>query len=124
MNVLAYQIADSVDIKGFKSAFKTPIEFSDSDSLYYKTDPDKFIYACKYGVVSFLNYNEAEISTFFWASKRKWRAAGQEAQHTPLVIFPSQIAPHVLRHYTEHHKNKIMQIIFFHVLIEKKIVRI
>ena len=64
MNVLAYQIADSVDIKGFKSAFKTPTAFSDSDSLYYQTDPDKFIYACKYGVVSFLNYGEPEIAAF------------------------------------------------------------
>ena len=64
MKVLAYQIADSIDIKRFKSSFKAPVYFSDSDEILYLVDEDKFIYVFKYGVVSFLNYDEIRISEF------------------------------------------------------------
>jgi required for meiotic nuclear division protein 1 len=64
MKVLAYQIADSIDMKGFKNSFKAPVHFSDSDEIFYIIDQDKFIYIFKYGVVSFLNYDEVRISEF------------------------------------------------------------
>ena len=64
MKVLAYQIADSIDIKGFKSSFKAAIHFSDSDELFYAINETTFIYVFKYGVVSFLNYDEIRISEF------------------------------------------------------------
>ncbi len=64
MKVLSYQIADGIDIKGFKNSFKAPIHYSDSDEIFYIIDPDKFIYVFKYGVVSFLNYDEIRISEF------------------------------------------------------------
>lgn len=64
LSVLSYQIADSIDIKQFKSAFKAEIYHSDADELFYKTDQEKFIYVFKYGVVCFLNYEPIRISTF------------------------------------------------------------
>ena len=64
MKVIAYQIADSIDIKGFKNGFISAAHFFDSDEIFYVTGPDKFIYVFKYGVVSFLNYDEIGIAEF------------------------------------------------------------
>src|SRR5258706_3651335 len=64
MKVLSYQITDSIDIKNFKNSFKAPVHFSDSDEIFYMIDQDKFISVFKYGVVSFLNYDEIKISEF------------------------------------------------------------
>lgn len=64
LNVLSYQIADSIDIKLFRAAFKQDIYHYDSDELFYKTAPEAFIYVFKYGVVCFLNYDEAGTSEF------------------------------------------------------------
>ena len=62
--VLSYQIADSIDIKAFKSAFKADLHYSDADELFYKTGNQQFIYVFKYGVVCFLNYDAIKISEF------------------------------------------------------------
>jgi uncharacterized Rmd1/YagE family protein len=62
--VLSYQIADSIDIKTFKPAFKSDLYYSDSDELFYKTGNEQFIYVFKYGVVCFLNYDPIKISEF------------------------------------------------------------
>ena len=64
MNVLSYQIADGIDIRGFKNSFSAPVHFADNDEIFYVIDRDKFIYVFKYGVVSFLNYDEIKISEF------------------------------------------------------------
>ena len=64
MKVLSYQIADGIDISGFKNSFKAHLYFSDNDEIFYMIDTDKFIYVFKYGVVSFLNYDEKGISDF------------------------------------------------------------
>lgn len=62
--VLSYQIADSIDIKSFKAAFKAELHFSDADELFYRMDSGRFIYVFKYGVVCFLNYDSIKISEF------------------------------------------------------------
>jgi required for meiotic nuclear division protein 1 len=62
--VIAYQIADSLDIKGLKGAFKARLHFSDSDELFYEESPDHYIYIFKYGVVSFFNFEAIEASNF------------------------------------------------------------
>jgi uncharacterized Rmd1/YagE family protein len=62
--VIAYQIADSIDIKGCKTSFKAKLAYSDSDELFYETSADHYIYIFKYGVVSFLNYEAVDISSF------------------------------------------------------------
>lgn len=62
--VLSYQIADSIDIKQVKAAFKSDICYSDSDELFYRTDEEQFIYIFKYGVVCFLNISDIGVSAF------------------------------------------------------------
>lgn len=62
--VLSYQIADSIDIKQVKFAFKSDIRFSDSDELFYKTGDEQYLYIFKYGVVCFLNFTDIGISSF------------------------------------------------------------
>ena len=62
--VLSYQIADSIDVKQFKSVFKGELYYSDSDELFYKTDTGEYIYVFKYGVVCFLNCDPIQISSF------------------------------------------------------------
>jgi uncharacterized Rmd1/YagE family protein len=64
MKVLAYQLADSIDIKGLKSSFQAHAQYQDSDELFYTIGGDRYIYIFKYGVVSFLNYDEVGISEF------------------------------------------------------------
>lgn len=62
--VTAYQIADSIDIKNFKAAFKADLHYNDSDELFYLPDEDQYIYVFKYGVVCFLNFDAIEITSF------------------------------------------------------------
>jgi len=64
MTVLSYQIADSIDIKQFKAAFKAELYHSDADELFYQTGNQQYIYIFKYGVVCFLNYDAIRISAF------------------------------------------------------------
>jgi len=62
--VLSYQIADSIDIKSFKTFFKGDVLYNDADELFFKTDTDQYVYVFKYGVVCFLNYETDGIDRF------------------------------------------------------------
>jgi required for meiotic nuclear division protein 1 len=62
--VISYQIADSIDIKNVKAAFKAELAFGDADELFYQVDEDRYVYIFKYGVVSFLKYDAADSSLF------------------------------------------------------------
>jgi uncharacterized Rmd1/YagE family protein len=62
--VQAYQVADSIDIKGFKSLFKAELHYSDADELFYRIEADQFAYVFKYGVVCFLNCDTARVNSF------------------------------------------------------------
>lgn len=62
--VVSYQIADSIDVKAFRSSYKEGIYHYDADELFYKTGELSFVYVFKYGVVCFLNYSEAEREAF------------------------------------------------------------
>lgn len=64
LEVLSYQIADSIDIKLFKATFKAELHYSDADELFYKTGAEHFIYVFKYGVVCFLNYDAVKVTEF------------------------------------------------------------
>jgi required for meiotic nuclear division protein 1 len=64
MHVISYQVSDSIDLKLFKTAFTAELYYSDSEELFFKTENDRFIYVFKYGVISFLNYDETGISGF------------------------------------------------------------
>ena len=64
LQVLSYQIADSIDIRLFRAAYKEGITRYDADELFYRTAPESFVYVFKYGVVCFLNYDEASCEEF------------------------------------------------------------
>jgi required for meiotic nuclear division protein 1 len=64
LKVHAYQIAESIDIKSFKTVFTADIYHEDSDELFYTIKGDKFIYVFKYGIVCFVGYNEVEMTAF------------------------------------------------------------
>jgi required for meiotic nuclear division protein 1 len=67
MQVVSYQVADSIDVKQFKSVCKEELYYSDSEELFYRIENDKYIYVFKYGVVCFLNYDTAGIKKFLSA---------------------------------------------------------
>jgi len=64
LQVLSYQIADSIDIKQVKSVFTAVLIYSDADELFYKTGDMQYVYIFKYGVVSFLGYDDLKASEF------------------------------------------------------------
>ena len=66
LKVLSIQIADGIDIKEFKTVFKAELLHGDSDELFYrvKSHSQKYVYIFKYGIVSFLGYNEVEVMAF------------------------------------------------------------
>ena len=53
LKVLAVQIADGIDIKQFKLAFKAEVIHEDSDELFYRIQRQRqqFAYLFKYGIV-------------------------------------------------------------------------
>ncbi len=64
LKVIAFQIADSIEVKQFKTAFTGHIYYEDSDELFYQIDSYKYLYVFKYGIVSFLGYDEIEMTAF------------------------------------------------------------
>lgn len=64
LHVVSYQIADSIDVRGFRASYKEGIYHYDADELFYKTGEFSFIYVFKYGVVCFMNFSEAERDAF------------------------------------------------------------
>src|ERR1700733_13030266 len=62
--VVSYQIADSIDVRAFRTAFKEGIYHYDADELFYKMGEESFVYVFRYGVVCFLGYTEVEAQAF------------------------------------------------------------
>jgi uncharacterized Rmd1/YagE family protein len=62
--VVAFQIADSIDIKSCKLAVKAELVYGDSEELFYRIGGERYIYVVKYGVVTFFNYDAAQIAGF------------------------------------------------------------
>src|SRR5579863_1883685 len=62
--VLSYQVADNIDVRAFRTAYKEGIYHYDADELFYKMDEACFVYVFKYGVVCFLGYTEVEAAGF------------------------------------------------------------
>ncbi|HET6255553.1 MAG TPA: RMD1 family protein [Puia sp.] len=62
--VVSYQIADSIDVKGFRTAYREGIVHYDADELFYKTGEGCYVYVFKYGVVCFYGYTEEGASAF------------------------------------------------------------
>jgi uncharacterized Rmd1/YagE family protein len=61
---LAFQIADSIEIRNIAQVFPDIPYYQDADEMFFCLDDNKYIYVFKYGVVSFLNYDEIRIAAF------------------------------------------------------------
>ena len=68
-NVVAYQVASTINIKESKKQLQWQLLFSDSDELYFKISEQSFIYMFQYGMISFFNITESEINEALKAIK-------------------------------------------------------
>lgn len=59
--VVAYQVANSINIKNSKQQLSWQLLFQDSGELFYKHSPEKYIYLFHYGMVCFFNMTKNEI---------------------------------------------------------------
>jgi uncharacterized Rmd1/YagE family protein len=64
LNTIAYQLADSIDLKAFKASFPVDVFYEEPDEIFYEMPDQRLIYIFKYGVVCFLNYDEIKIAEF------------------------------------------------------------
>lgn len=65
IKIIAYQIAEQINLKKLKDAYKAELFSSSSVDLYYhQKNTNKAIYILSYGVIVFGNYEEMEISRF------------------------------------------------------------
>lgn len=64
LKVLSFQVADSIDLKQFRTVFTANVHYADTDELFYQIEPYKYLYVFKYGIVSFLGYNEIDTTAF------------------------------------------------------------
>ena len=62
--VQAYQIAESIDLKLFRTRFEGRLVYGDAAELFYETGSGRFVYVFKYGAVSFLNYDDSGLTAF------------------------------------------------------------
>jgi required for meiotic nuclear division protein 1 len=60
--VISYQVADSIDIRAAKAAFRAELIYGDSDELFYQPAAGQYMYVFKYGVASFYNASSVQIS--------------------------------------------------------------
>ncbi|RED46826.1 putative Rmd1/YagE family protein [Winogradskyella eximia] len=59
--VVAYQIANTINIKASKQQLQWQLLFQDSDELFYSSSDNKYIYLFHYGIISFFNMSNVEI---------------------------------------------------------------
>lgn len=62
MIIKAYQIADSIDLKRFKTSYQGDLLSSSSSDLFYKGENNRYLFISSYGVVVFCEYDELKIS--------------------------------------------------------------
>lgn len=86
--VVSYQVADFIDIKNLKPFIESKLIYSDSSELFYETGAAKYQYIFRYGVISFLNYTENEISDFFKFIKPYCRNLLDENFNDEILIEP------------------------------------
>lgn len=84
--VISYQVADTIDIKTLKTAFKSTLCYSDSEELFYETGPNQYAYIFRYGVASFFHYEEKEISSFLQFIKPYCRNFFTDSINDELIV--------------------------------------
>jgi uncharacterized Rmd1/YagE family protein len=61
--IVSYQVADSFDLKNLSAGFNTVPVYGDTDELFYDTGQNRYLSLFRYGVISFLNYDENETAS-------------------------------------------------------------
>ena len=62
--VMAYQVADSLDLRSLRAALKDSLLYHDSEELFYETGSGRYCYLFRYGVVCFFRYPEEDCRAF------------------------------------------------------------
>ena len=62
LKITAYQIAESIDLKQFKSDFKSKLLSSSTFELFYEYEEKSYLYLFNYGVVIFADFSELDES--------------------------------------------------------------
>jgi required for meiotic nuclear division protein 1 len=60
--VIAFQIAESIDIKKFRKEFTDTENHMSSSDIFYTNEKDQYLYLLSYGVVVFVGYDELKMS--------------------------------------------------------------
>lgn len=63
LKIEAYQIAEQINIKRFRSDFKQTPSSSTSSDLFFHLENEKYLSVFGYGIVAFAGYNEIERSS-------------------------------------------------------------
>jgi uncharacterized Rmd1/YagE family protein len=83
---VAYQVADSIDLKAFRAAFQADVYAFDKDEIFYTLSEEKYLYVFKYGVVCFLNYDEIKVAEFIQFLLAYCKNPFEQAMQEELVI--------------------------------------
>lgn len=62
MEIKAFQISDSIDLKRFKTNYIGDLHSYSSSYLFYKNESNRYLYLSSFGVVVFCEYDELKIS--------------------------------------------------------------
>lgn len=65
-SVVAYQVANTIQIKTCKQQLPWQLLFQDSDELFYKSSKDSFIYIFHYGLVCFSIWFQPKLKKPLW----------------------------------------------------------
>ncbi len=60
--VIAFHIAESIDIKRFRKEFTDTENYMSSSDIFYTNDKEQYLYLLAYGVVVFVGYDELKMS--------------------------------------------------------------
>jgi uncharacterized Rmd1/YagE family protein len=83
---VAYQVADSIDLRAFRAAFQAEVYAYDKDELFYSLAEERCIYVFKYGVACFLNYDEVRVAEFIRFLQPFCKNPFQQTMQEELVI--------------------------------------
>ena len=78
MKIVAYQIAEVINLKKFRSEFTTEPLLNNNSELFYKKDENQYFYLFNYGVVVFAGFNDLEKSEFIKFIKNSIEDAVEE----------------------------------------------
>ncbi|MEJ1223084.1 RMD1 family protein [Sediminicola sp. 1XM1-17] len=90
--VVAFQIAASINIRQCRNLLPLETLFSDSAELFFKNGDNRFVHIVQYGLVSFFNHTEKEIQAILkqLSSLSKDRVPYQLSEKIQVEVIPGQ----------------------------------